>query len=96
MRAANRQRAQAARVDVVSCGDFSLYDHVLDTPWALGAIPSRFGSVDRESLGDYFGLARGTDEQRPLEMTKWFDTNCHYLVPELERGQRFELRADHC
>ncbi|MFN8163823.1 MAG: 5-methyltetrahydropteroyltriglutamate--homocysteine S-methyltransferase [Solirubrobacterales bacterium] len=95
LRAANWQRARAAGVDVIPCGDFSLYDHVLDTAWALGAIPSRFGAVDRESLADYFGLARGTAEQRPLEMTKWFDTNYHYLVPELEPGQRFELRADH-
>ncbi len=90
LRAANWQRAQAAGVDVIPCGDFSLYDHVLDTAWALGAIPSRFGAVDRESLDDYFGLARGTASQRPLEMTKWFDTNYHYLVPELEPGQSFE------
>jgi 5-methyltetrahydropteroyltriglutamate--homocysteine methyltransferase len=43
----------------------------------------KFGEVDRESLADYFGPARGTAEQRPLEMTKWFDTNYHFLVPEL-------------
>ena len=95
IRGGNWKRAQAAGVDVIPCGDFSLYDHVLDAAWALGAIPPRFGEVDRAGLDDYFGLARGTTEQRPLEMTKWFDTNYHYLVPELEPGQRFELRADH-
>ena len=95
LRAANWRRAEDAGIDVIPCGDFSLYDHVLDTAWALGAIPARFGELDREELGAYFALARGTAEQRPLEMTKWFDTNYHYLVPELERGQRFELRADH-
>jgi 5-methyltetrahydropteroyltriglutamate--homocysteine methyltransferase len=95
LRAANWKRAAAAGIEAIPCGDFSLYDHVLDTAWALGAIPSRFGALDRGSLADYFVLARGDAERRPLEMTKWFDTNYHYLVPELEPGQRFELRADH-
>ncbi|OJU83001.1 MAG: 5-methyltetrahydropteroyltriglutamate--homocysteine S-methyltransferase [Solirubrobacterales bacterium 70-9] len=95
LRAANWKRAAAAGIDVIPCGDFSLYDHVLDTAWALGAIPSRFGALDRRSLADYFVLARGGDEHRPLEMTKWFDTNYHYLVPELEPGMEFDLRADH-
>ncbi|MBS1884017.1 MAG: 5-methyltetrahydropteroyltriglutamate--homocysteine S-methyltransferase [Actinobacteria bacterium] len=95
LRAANWKRAAAAGIDAIPCGDFSLYDHVLDTAWALGAIPSRFGALDRGSLADYFVLARGDEARRPLEMTKWFDTNYHYLVPELEPGMRFELRADH-
>ncbi|MEA2398674.1 MAG: 5-methyltetrahydropteroyltriglutamate--homocysteine methyltransferase, partial [Thermoleophilaceae bacterium] len=95
LRAANWQRAAAAGIDVIPSGDSSLYDHVLDTAWALGAIPARFGELDRDDPAAYFGLARGTADQRPLEMTKWFDTNYHYLVPELHRGQRFELRADH-
>jgi 5-methyltetrahydropteroyltriglutamate--homocysteine methyltransferase len=95
LRATSWKRAAGAGIDVIPCGDFSLYDHVLDTAWALGAIPSRFGTLDRGSLADYFALARGNDTQRPLEMTKWFDTNYHYLVPELETGTRFELRADH-
>jgi 5-methyltetrahydropteroyltriglutamate--homocysteine methyltransferase len=95
LRAANWKRAAAAGIEAIPCGDFSLYDHVLDTAWALGAIPKRFGAVDRGALADYFALARGNAEQRPLEMTKWFDTNYHYLVPELEPGQTFELRSDH-
>jgi 5-methyltetrahydropteroyltriglutamate--homocysteine methyltransferase len=95
LRAANWRRAQAAGIDVIPSGDFSLYDHVLDTAWALGAIPDRFGDHGADGLGPYFGLARGTRDARPLEMTKWFDTNYHYLVPELRPGQQFCLRADH-
>ena len=95
LRAANWQRAADAGIDVVPCGDFSYYDQVLDTAWALGAIPARFGELERDRLSDYFTLARGSGDERPLEMTKWFDTNYHYLVPELEPGQAWELRADH-
>src|SRR5262249_43014446 len=89
------KRARLAGLDVVPSGDFSLYDHVLDTAWALGAIPERFGELDRTGLASYFALARGSAGARPLEMTKWFDTNYHYLVPELRAGQAFELRAEH-
>lgn len=95
LRAASWQRAQAAGIDVIPSGDFSLYDHVLDTAWALGAIPPRFRDVDRGGLDDYFVMARGDADRRPLEMTKWFDTNYHYLVPELEPDQAFTLRAEH-
>ncbi|MGP5696374.1 5-methyltetrahydropteroyltriglutamate--homocysteine S-methyltransferase [Brachybacterium alimentarium] len=66
---------------------FSLYDQVLDAALAVGLVPGRFasvigadGTVDDDG---YFALARGTAEQPPLEMTKWFDTNYHYLVPEI-------------
>ena len=92
LRASGWEKAWRAGIDVIPSGDFSLYDHVLDTAWALGAIPERFGEVDRQDLRAYFGLARGTESQRPLEMTKWFDTNYHYLVPELRRGQAFMPR----
>ncbi|MFN8215735.1 MAG: 5-methyltetrahydropteroyltriglutamate--homocysteine S-methyltransferase [Solirubrobacterales bacterium] len=95
LRESNWRRAQAAGIDSIPSGDFSLYDQVLDTAWALGAIPSRFGKLDRDTIANYFALARGTAEQRPLEMTKWFDTNYHYLVPELEPGRPFEPRAEH-
>ena len=83
LRAANWQRAQAAGIDVIPSGDFSLYDHVLDTAWALGA-------VDREA--GYFALARGSATRKPLELTKWLDTNYHYLVPELERRPAVRAR----
>ena len=95
LRASGWEKAWRAGIDVIPSGDFSLYDHVLDTAWALGAIPERFGEVDRQDLRAYFGLARGTESQRPLEMTKWFDTNYHYLVPELRRGQAYVPQADH-
>ena len=59
----------------------SLYDHVLDATILLGAIPPRFAG--RKGLDLYFALARGDDQVGPEEMTKWFDTNYHYLVPEI-------------
>lgn len=97
LRAANWRRAQAAGVDAIPSGDFSLYDQVLDTAWALGAIPARHGgaALREQGLAGYFQLARGSATARPLEMTKWFDTNYHYLVPELEPAQPFTLDASH-
>jgi len=67
---------------------FSLYDHVLDTAVMVNAVPKRFAALD--GLDAYFAMARGTDGVAPLELTKWFDTNYHYLVPEL--GPETELR----
>jgi 5-methyltetrahydropteroyltriglutamate--homocysteine methyltransferase len=95
IRAASWRRAQAAGIDVIPSGDFSLYDHVLDTAHALGAVPDRFGGSDADGLHGYFVMARGTVGVRPLELTKWFDTNYHHLVPELSPGQQFRLRPDH-
>ena len=85
----------AVHVDVVPAGDLGLYDHVLDTAWALAAIPERFGEPDADDLDAYFALARGGPGVRPLELTKWLDTNYHYLVPELHQRQRFQARAGH-
>ncbi|MFI9293473.1 5-methyltetrahydropteroyltriglutamate--homocysteine S-methyltransferase [Streptomyces gardneri] len=74
----------AAGVDEVPTGDFSYYDHVLDTTVMVGAIPERHrAAVAADPLDGYFAMARGTQDVAPLEMTKWFDTNYHYLVPEL-------------
>ena len=87
-----RQLAEAG-VDEVPTGDFSYYDHVLDTSVMVGAIPERHRSAVRaDALTGYFAMARGTQEVAPLEMTKWFDTNYHYLVPEL--GPDTVFRAD--
>ncbi|MFD7986352.1 5-methyltetrahydropteroyltriglutamate--homocysteine S-methyltransferase [Kitasatospora indigofera] len=78
------RRLADAGVTEVPTGDFSLYDHVLDTTVAVGAIPARHrAAVDADPLDGYFAMARGTQDVAPLEMTKWFDTNYHYLVPEL-------------
>lgn len=78
-------------------GTFSYYDQVLDAAAHLGAIPARFGNLlTGEGVLDidgYFTLARGSREQQPLEMTKWFDTNYHYLVPEIGPETDFRLTS---
>jgi 5-methyltetrahydropteroyltriglutamate--homocysteine methyltransferase len=95
LRAAGWRRASGAGLDVIPSGDFSFYDHVLDTAYAVGAVPERFGGPDATWDEAYFAMARGTAAARPLEMTKWFDTNYHHLVPELSPGLQFRLRAEH-
>ncbi len=91
-------QAQAG-MDLIPVGDFSWYDHVLDTTCLVGAIPNRFGQVKGEvDLDTYFRMARGHapsgQPQPPLEMTKWFDTNYHYLVPELTEDMEFSLASE--
>ncbi len=78
-------------------GTFSYYDQVLDVATHLGAVPARFGDLrtadGQLDINAYFTLARGTAEQQPLEMTKWFDTNYHYLVPEIGPETTFSLTS---
>ncbi|MGA5574371.1 5-methyltetrahydropteroyltriglutamate--homocysteine S-methyltransferase [Streptomyces koyangensis] len=84
LRRANWAQLAEAGVDEVPTGDFSYYDHVLDTSVMVGAVPPRHrAAVDADPLEGYFAMARGNQDVAPLEMTKWFDTNYHYLVPEL-------------
>lgn len=84
LRRTNWRQLAEAGVHEVPTGDFSYYDHVLDTTVMVGAIPTRHrAAVEADSLDGYFAMARGTQDVAPLEMTKWFDTNYHYLVPEL-------------
>ncbi|MGW6414072.1 5-methyltetrahydropteroyltriglutamate--homocysteine S-methyltransferase [Streptomyces sp. NPDC055055] len=84
LRAANWRQLAGAGIHEVPTGDFSYYDHVLDTTVMVGAIPARHReAVAADALDGYFAMARGTRDVAPLEMTKWFDTNYHYLVPEL-------------
>ncbi|WP_215450405.1 5-methyltetrahydropteroyltriglutamate--homocysteine S-methyltransferase [Streptomyces sp. ATCC 21386] len=84
LRAANWRQLADAGIHEVPTGDFSYYDHVLDTTVMVGAIPDRHrAAVEADALDGYFAMARGTQDVAPLEMTKWFDTNYHYLVPEL-------------
>jgi 5-methyltetrahydropteroyltriglutamate--homocysteine methyltransferase len=71
---------------------FSLYDHVLDTAVMVNAVPKRFAAAD--GLDAYFAMARGADGITALELTKWFDTNYHYLVPELEQATDLRLVGD--
>ncbi|WP_030678360.1 5-methyltetrahydropteroyltriglutamate--homocysteine S-methyltransferase [Streptomyces rimosus] len=84
LRRTNWQQLADAGLHEVPTGDFSYYDHVLDTSVMVGAVPDRHrAAVETDALGGYFAMARGTQDVAPLEMTKWFDTNYHYLVPEL-------------
>ncbi|MEE1815892.1 5-methyltetrahydropteroyltriglutamate--homocysteine S-methyltransferase [Streptomyces sp. SP18ES09] len=84
LRRANWRQLADAGIHEVPTGDFSFYDHVLDTSVMVGAVPARHrAAVDADALDGYFAMARGTQDVAPLEMTKWFDTNYHYLVPEL-------------
>src|ERR1700722_4049118 len=71
---------------------FSLYDHVLDTAVMVNAVPKRFAAL--EGLDAYFAMARGAEGITALELTKWFDTNYHYLVPELEQATDLRLAGD--
>ncbi|WP_405714521.1 5-methyltetrahydropteroyltriglutamate--homocysteine S-methyltransferase [Streptomyces xanthophaeus] len=84
LRRSNWQQLADAGLHEVPASDFSYYDHVLDTSVMVGAIPERHrAAVEADALDGYFAMARGTQDVAPLEMTKWFDTNYHYLVPEL-------------
>ncbi|MGH7642793.1 MAG: 5-methyltetrahydropteroyltriglutamate--homocysteine S-methyltransferase [Candidatus Dormibacteria bacterium] len=91
------RRQQAAGIEHIPSNDFSLYDHVLDAALTVGAVPARFNwSGGVPDLDLMFGMARGSrgeTEVAALDMTKWFDTNYHYLVPELAEGQEFHLAS---
>lgn len=80
----------AAGIDRIGIGNQTLYDHALDWTVRLGLIPSRFQALS--GLERYFAMARGKDNTPALEMTKWFDTNYHYLVPEIDA--EIEPQAD--
>jgi len=80
-----------ASIDYISSNDFSLYDNMLDTAVMLGAIPKRFKQLQDEE--QYFAMARGTKEAVAMEMTKWFNTNYHYIVPELSLEDNYKLNT---
>ena len=101
LRAATRERLALlglGRTDSSIPASFSYYDQVLDAAVTLGAVPSRFASLldanGRVDLAGYFTLARGEGDRPPLEMTKWFDSNYHYLVPEIGPETVFRLDCD--
>src|SRR6266404_2898936 len=82
----------------IPANDFSFYDRMLDTCAMVGAVPPRYGFAGEwVDPGTYFAMARGSQgrgrDVTAMEMTKWFDTNYHYIVPELERGQRFRMAS---
>lgn len=81
-------------IDLVPVGDFSLYDQILDMTATLGAVPERFGFENNTvDIKTYFDMARGKGKLCAMEMTKWFDTNYHYMVPEFEPNQTFKLSS---
>lgn len=83
----------AAGLDSVPVNTFSYYDQMLDTAVMLGALPERATRVS-DDLDRYFAAARGNSDVAPLEMTKWFDTNYHYIVPEISPTTKFALNPD--
>jgi 5-methyltetrahydropteroyltriglutamate--homocysteine methyltransferase len=109
LRAANWARQKLLGVTVIPSNDFSLYDHVLDTSIMVGAIPEAYGwKSGPVALTTYFAMARGAQGEAhgadcghahhghgaaAQEMTKWFDTNYHYMVPEFHQDQTFKLSS---
>jgi 5-methyltetrahydropteroyltriglutamate--homocysteine methyltransferase len=98
IRRQNWQTMVAAGIDFVPSNDFSLYDHVLDAAVLVGAVPAWFApGGDPPGLEPYFALARGGQADGrsvvPLELTKWFDTNYHHLVPEIGPGTAFRAEG---
>ena len=98
LRAAHGRLQRDAGLDLVPVNDFSFYDRVLDTCAMVGAVPERYGwSGGTVDLDTYFAMARGSQgtgrDVTAMEMTKWFDTNYHYIVPEFEPGQTFRLAS---
>lgn len=95
----NWKTQQEAGIDLIPCNDFSYYDQVLDMTLTVGAIPKRYNEValkiSNSELDLYFAMARGYQKDElditAMEMTKWFDTNYHYIVPEFYKNQEFEL-----
>lgn len=96
LRRAHWQTQQQAGIDAIPSNDFSFYDSVLDTITMLGAVPTRYDwTNERVDFTTYFAMARGRQQAGidlpAMEMTKWFDTNYHYIVPEFVAGQTFRL-----
>lgn len=84
IRLAHLQKQKEKGIDLIPVGDFTLYDHMLDTAVMFGLVPKRYNYDGGEvSLQTYFAMARGIQSAVACEMTKWFNTNYHYIVPEL-------------
>ncbi|WP_270089355.1 5-methyltetrahydropteroyltriglutamate--homocysteine S-methyltransferase [Sphingobacterium sp. SYP-B4668] len=103
IREANWKTQKDAGIDLIPSNDFSFYDQVLDLSLTVGAIPARYNTLlskvdNNYSLDLYFAMARGFQQDgidvTASEMTKWFDTNYHYMVPEFTKGQTFKLTSE--
>lgn len=101
LRAAHWQRQAASGLKFVPVGDFAWYDHILEWSTLLGAVPARFGQPESQavSLDTLFRMGRGRAPSgtpaAACEMTKWFDTNYHYIVPELVPGQNYRIAREY-
>ena len=97
LRASNWKTQQDAGIDFIASNDFSFYDGMLDTAFMLGVIPARYKNLCLSKLDTFFAMARGyqdgKDDVTALPMKKWFNTNYHYIVPEIEAGTEFRLDA---
>ncbi len=97
IRKENWQLQKANNIDYIPSNDFSFYDQILDTSCLLGAIPRKYNVGEKVNLDTYFAMARGLQkgdiDVPAMEMTKWFDTNYHYIVPEFTKNQKFSLKS---
>ncbi|WP_185859224.1 5-methyltetrahydropteroyltriglutamate--homocysteine S-methyltransferase [Blattabacterium cuenoti] len=97
IREENWKMQEMANLDLIPCNDFSFYDHVLDMSFLLGVIPESYLSVSiiQNNIDLYFSMARGFQKNgwdiKAMEMTKWFNTNYHYIVPEFDKNQKFSI-----
>ena len=95
IRKENWQLQKEAGIDLIPSNDFSFYDQTLDLSLSVGAIPERYNALKDDLLELYFAMAHGYQKNgidvTAMEMTKWFDTNYHYIVPEFTRDQQFSL-----
>lgn len=97
IRKTNWELQKKIGIDLIPVNDFSFYDHVLDMSLLLGVIPDRYMSISqsKSNLDLYFAMARGYQKEifdlKAMEMTKWFNTNYHYIVPEFKKNQSFHI-----
>lgn len=100
IRAYGWNRQCDARIDFIPSNDFSFYDNILDTAMMLGAVPERYALLGLSETDTYFAMARGFQGRRgdvkALALKKWFNTNYHYLVPELDAGMNLRCDSEHC
>jgi 5-methyltetrahydropteroyltriglutamate--homocysteine methyltransferase len=95
LRARHWELQKDAGIDHIPSNDFTMYDHVLSTCAMVGAVPERYEwKSDKVDLDTFFAMARGNAKVGAMEMTKWFDTNYHYIVPEFRKGQVFKWSCD--
>ena len=78
-----------AGIDLISVNDFSFYDNMIDAMVMLNATPAKYDDIE-DCMDKYFAMARGDDNHKAMEMTKWFNTNYHYIVPELDEEMDFK------